>query len=174
VFAEVLSGAKRLRLSLHTAGLRAHESQEGLLVIRTHRCELHPDSLSTFRPPHDSVRTYSGQLGRSTKDHVKLGADGEHFPRTEAEPPAAHVFSIQDVESPPLRQGDRQRCDDPRSTLPFLYCRHSFCTSSLRVTSTGHGIIHPTFRIRAATVCRLLGFAHPRGSTFLHLVCGER
>jgi transposase-like protein len=53
------------RLSLHTAGLRVHESQEGLLVIRTHRCELHPDSLSTFRPPHDSFRAYWGQLGRS-------------------------------------------------------------------------------------------------------------
>ena len=45
------------RLSLLIAGLRVHETQEGLAVVRTHRCELHPNSLSTFRPPHDSFRT---------------------------------------------------------------------------------------------------------------------
>ena len=45
------------RLSFLTAGLRAHESQEGLVVIRTDRCELYPESLSTFRPPHGSLHT---------------------------------------------------------------------------------------------------------------------
>src|SRR5208283_5067087 len=44
-------------LSLLTLGLRVHESQESLVVTRSERCELHPDSLSTFRPPHDSLRT---------------------------------------------------------------------------------------------------------------------
>src|SRR5271157_6623293 len=51
---EAVLARRSNRLSLLTAGLRVHESQEGLAVIRTDGCELHPDSLSTFRPPHDS------------------------------------------------------------------------------------------------------------------------
>src|SRR5664279_4453266 len=63
-------------LSLLTAGLRVQESQEGLVVMRTDISEVHPDSDSTLRPPHDSSRTHSGQLGRLTKDQLKLSAKG--------------------------------------------------------------------------------------------------
>jgi len=124
------------RLSLLTAGLRVHESQEGLAITRIDRCELHPDSLSIFRPSHDSLRTYSGQIGRLTKNQVKLSADGEHFLGTEAEPRVAHVGSIHDVGTRPFRQGDTQRCGEPLSWLLFLhYVGHGFRTSSLGVTS---------------------------------------
>ena len=109
------------RLSLLTLGLRVHKSQESLVVTRSERCELHPDSLSTFRPPHDSFRTYCGQIGRSTKNQVQLSTDGEHFRWTEAEPPVAHVFSIQDVVSRPFRQENRQRCGEPLGCPLFLY-----------------------------------------------------
>jgi len=85
------------------------------MIMRTDRCELHADSLPTFRPPHDSSHTYAGQLGRSAKDQVKLSTDGENFLRTEAEPRVADVFSIHDVVSRPLRQCDTQRCDEPLS-----------------------------------------------------------
>ncbi len=91
------------------------------MVIRTDICELHPDSRSTFRPSHDSFRNYQwGQLGRSTKDQVKLSTDGEHFFRMEAEPRVAHVFSLHDVVRLPFRQEDLQRCDEPWSSPPFL------------------------------------------------------
>jgi hypothetical protein len=74
----------------------------------------------------------------------------------------------------PFQHQDIQRCDEPRSFPSFLYRGHNSWTSSLSVTSPRRNILHQTFRIRAATVCRLLGFAYPRGSTFLHLVCGGR
>jgi len=109
-----------LLIPLLTLGLRFHESVEGLVVTRTDRCELHTDSLSSFRPPHDSLRTYSGQLGRLTKDQVKLSTDGEHFLRAEAQPRFAHVFGIHDVVSRPFRKGYSQRCDEPFSWLLFL------------------------------------------------------
>jgi len=44
--------------------------------MRTDISELHPDCDSTLRPPHDSSHTYSGQLGRLTKEQVKLSAEG--------------------------------------------------------------------------------------------------
>jgi hypothetical protein len=77
--------------------------------MRTDISELHPDSDSTLRPPHDSSHTYSEQLGPLTNDQVKLSAKGEQFLRTEAEPSFAHVFSIHDAVSHPFRQGDAQR-----------------------------------------------------------------
>ena len=77
--------------------LRGKESQEGLVVRRTYRRELHPDSLSFLRPPYDSVHTDGGQPGRLTKDQVELGADGEHSPRMEAEPGAAQVSNVPDI-----------------------------------------------------------------------------
>jgi hypothetical protein len=101
------------RLSLLTAGLRVYESQEGLAVIRIDRCELHPDSLSSFRPPHYSFRAYSGQFGRPTKDQVILSADREHFFRTEADPRFAHVLSLRDVIRIPCRKDDSQRYAEP-------------------------------------------------------------
>ena len=96
------------RLSLPTAGLQVHECQEGLEVTRADRCELHPDSLSTVRPPHDSVGSYCVQLGRLAKDQVKVGTDREQLLRKEAEPGAAHVLSLLEVVRRPFRQGDSQ------------------------------------------------------------------
>jgi len=120
------------RLILLTAGLRVHECQECLSVVRTDGCEFHSDSLSIFRPPHDSLRSYCGQLGHTTEDQVELSTNGEHCTRTEAKPRAAHVFSIQDVGSRAFRQSDSQGCYEPRSGLPFFYyCGHGFCTLSM-------------------------------------------
>ncbi len=142
---EAVLARRSNRLSSLTAGLRVHESLERLAVIRTDGCELHPDSLSTFRPPHDSLRSDCGQIGRPTKDQVESGADGEHLLRKEAEPRLAQVFSIHDVVSRPFRQGDGQRCDDAPSRFPSFFCRHTSCTSSLSVAVT-HFDVAPPFR----------------------------
>ena len=96
------------RLSLLTARLRFYESLERLAVIRTDRCELHPDSLPTFMPPHDSLCSYCGQLGRLTKDQLQVSTGGEQFLWTEAEPRFANVFSIHEVVRRPFRQGNSQ------------------------------------------------------------------
>jgi hypothetical protein len=91
------------------------------MVMRTDIGELHPDSLSAFRPPHDSVCCNSGQFRRLTKDQAKLSTDGKHFIRTEAEPRVAQICSIHNVGGCPFRQGDTQRCADPLSWLFFIY-----------------------------------------------------
>jgi len=91
------------------------------VVIQTDRGEFHPNSLFGVTPPYNSICVYSGQLGRSAKDHVNLSTDGEHFFRPEAKPRVAHVFNLHDVGGLPCRQDDRQRCGEPWTTLPFLY-----------------------------------------------------
>lgn len=99
------------------------------MVILTHRYELHPDSLFAFRPPHDSLRSYCGQLGRPAEDQVKVAADGEHHLWKEAEPRAAHVLSLLDVVGHPFQHGDTQGRDEARSAFLFLYyCGHGFST----------------------------------------------
>jgi hypothetical protein len=119
------------------------------VVLRTYRRKLHPDSLSFFRPSYDSFHTDGGQPRRLTKDQMQLGADGEHSPRMEAEPGAAQVLNVPDIVSRSCRQGDGQRCDEPRGTL---YGRHSFRTSSRSGTSSRPNIIPLTLRIRRTGV----------------------
>ena len=120
------------------------------MVIRTDRCELHPDSFSIFRPPNDSFRTQSGQLGRLTEDQVKVSTGGERYFRTEAETRVAHVFGLHDVVRLLFRQDDTQRHVKPLPSLPFLCSRHSFRTPSQAVISPRPRIIHQIYRIRTA------------------------
>jgi hypothetical protein len=115
------------------------------VVLRTYGRELHPDSLSFFRPPYDSIHTDGRQPGRLTKDQMQLGANGEHPSRMEAEPGAAQVLNVPDIVSRSRRQGDGQGRDEPRSAL---YGRHSFRTCSRSGTSSRHNIIPLTLRIR--------------------------
>src|ERR1035438_2738961 len=87
---------------------------------------------------------------------MQMSPDGEQFFRTEAEPGFAHIFSIDNVVRQPLRQGDRQKCDEPWCTLAFLHCRHSLCASSPDGTSSQEIIIRQPPPIRVLKFYRFL------------------
>ena len=63
------------------------------MVIRPEECELHPNSLPTLIPSHDSTRRHGGQLGRLTEGQMQVSADGERF-LGQRQSPVSLTFSV--------------------------------------------------------------------------------